>query len=125
MRIGNRAVANVRGDQDAARGVERESIRLHAYGDLEGIVLCTWRKHRDSVLTSIGREDESTYFRHERTCHSHEPRDRLNVSVLTNVDHVDRIIAGMRNVKPIRGWMNICMIEPTLGSILRELDVTE
>src|SRR5437667_5279258 len=120
MRIWNRAVANVRGDQDAARGVERGSIRLHAYGDLEGIVLCTWRKHRDSVLTSIGREDESTRFRHERTCHSRESGDRFNVSIPTNVDHVDRIVAGMRNVEPIRGWMNICMIEPTLGLIRRK-----
>jgi hypothetical protein len=31
----------------------------------------------------------------------------------------------MRDVEPIRGRMDIGVIEPTLGSIGRELDVTE
>ena len=117
MRIRNRGVADVRSDQDAAGGVEREPIRLHAYGDLESVPLGTRRKHRDGILASIGREDEPARFRHERTCHCREAGYRFNVSILRAVDHVDGIVAGMRDVEPIRGRMNIGVIEPAIGSM--------
>src|SRR5262245_14556989 len=110
MRARNRGVAEVRDNQNAASRIEGESVRLHAYDDLERLTLRMWRKHRDSVFGSIGCKDEATRFGHERTCHCHESRHRLNVQVTRAVDHVDRIVAGMRNVEPICGKMNICVI---------------
>jgi len=50
---------------------------------------------------------------------------RFNVPISRAVDHVDRIIAGMCDVDPIRGWMNIGVIEPAIGSMRREFDVAE
>ena len=125
MRIRNRGVANVRGDEDAAGGVEREPVRLHAYGDLESVLLGTWRKHRDGVLASIGCEDESARFRHERTCHCRESGHRFNVSISRAVDHVDRIVAGMRDVETV-GWrVNVGMIETAGAAVFRQVDVTK
>src|SRR6516165_2300019 len=125
MRIRNRGVANVRGDQDATSGIEREHVRLHTYGDLESVPLGTRRKYRDGILATITREDETARFGDERTCHSHNARDRFDVLISRTVDHVDRIIARMCDVDPIRGWMNIGVIEPAIGSMRREFDVAE
>jgi hypothetical protein len=41
------------------------------------------------------------------------------------VDHVDRIIARMRDVDPIRGRVNICVIKPATRLMCREFDVAE
>ncbi len=125
IRIRDRGVADIRGDQDAARGIESESVRFHADGNLESIPLGTWREHRDGVLAAIGRKDEPARLGHQRTCHRRESGDRFDVSIARAVDHVDRIVAGMRDVEPIRGRMDVGVIEPTFGSIGRELDVTE
>src|SRR5207248_7932775 len=59
IRIGNRGVAHVRGDQDPASGVERKPVRLNADSDLEGILLVTRREHRDGVLATVAREGET------------------------------------------------------------------
>src|SRR4029453_3092483 len=125
MRVRNRGVADVRDNQNAASRIERESVRLHAYDDLERVALGMWRKHRDRVFASIGCKNEATRFGRARPCRCHESGDRLNVKITRAVDHVDPIVAGMRNVEPICGKMNIRVIEATLGSIRRKLDVTE
>ena len=41
----------------------------------------------------------STRFRHKRACHCCESGHRLNVLISRDVDHVDRVVAGMRNVR--------------------------
>jgi len=41
------------------------------------------------------------------------------------VDHVDGIVAGMRDVDLVRGLMNIGVIEPAFGSMLRKFDVAQ
>jgi len=66
-------VANVRGDQDAAGGIEREPVRLDAYGDLECFLLVTRREYRNSILATIAREDETIRFGDERTCPPRKP----------------------------------------------------
>ena len=50
---------------------------------------------------------------------------RLNVLISRAVDHIDRVIAGMCDVEPVRGVMNISVIESATGSMLREFDVAE
>jgi hypothetical protein len=125
MRVRQRGVANVRGDQNAATRVESEPVRLHAYSDLERVSLGAWRKHRNSVFASIGCNDEITRLGHERTRDPCKCRDGFNVSISRDVDDVDRIVAGVRDVEPIRGWMDISVIESPAPSIRRELDVTE
>jgi hypothetical protein len=42
-----------------------------------------------------------------------------------NVDQVDRIVAGVRDVQPIRGQINIGAIESSLGSIRWQGHMTE
>jgi hypothetical protein len=75
--------------------------------------------------TTIAREDEAARFRDERTCHSRQARYRFDVPISCAVDHVNRIIAGMCDVHPICGRMNIGVIEPAIGSMSREFDVPE
>ena len=104
---------------------ERESVRLHAYSNLKSLPFDTWCKHRDGIFASIGREDESARFGYERACHCREARNRFNISISRGVDHVDCIVAGMCDIKPICSLMDISMIEPTLGSIWWKLDMTE
>ena len=116
---------HVRGDQDATSGVEREPVRLNTYGDLESVPLVTRRECRDCVLATIACEDEPARFRDERTCHSHEARYRFNVSIARAVDHVDGIIAGMCDVDPICGWMNIGVIEGAIGWMRRKFDMAQ
>jgi hypothetical protein len=74
---------------------------------------------------AIACEDETVLFRYERTCHSREARNRFNIPISPAVDHVERIITGMCDVDPIRGWMNISVIEPAIGSMRREFDVAQ
>ena len=100
-------------------GVEREPVGLNTYGDLESVPLVTRRECRDCILAPIAREDETARFGDERTCHSREARYRPNVPISRAVDHVDRIVAGMCDVDPVRGVMNIGVIEPAIGSMLR------
>src|SRR5262249_10273429 len=111
--------------QDATGGIEREPVRLDAYGDLESVPLVRRRECRDCILATIAREDETARFRDERTCHSREVRYRFNVPISRAVDHVDGIIACMCDVEPIGGCMNIGVIEATIGSMRREFDVAE
>src|SRR5262245_10174017 len=125
MRIRNRGVADVRSNQDTTRGVEREPVRLDAYRDLEGILLVTRREHRDGILATVAREDEAVHFGDERTCYPHQARYRGNVSISPAVDHVDSIVAGMCDVEAVCGVMNISVIEPAIGSMLREFDVAQ
>ena len=87
--------------------------------------LVTRRECRDCVLATIACEDEPARFRDERTCHSHEARYRFNVPISRAVDHVDGIVTGMCDVDPIRGWMNIGVIEAAIGSMCREFDVAQ
>src|SRR5262245_66568893 len=101
------------------RGVEREPVRLDAYRDLEGILLVPRCEHRDGILTPVAGEDEAVRFGDERTCHSDEARYRRNVPISRAVDHVDRIVARMCNVEPVRGVMNISVIETAIGSMFR------
>jgi hypothetical protein len=84
-----------------------------------------WRKHRDSVLASIGGEDETTRFRDERTGHSRQSRDRFDVPIFFKINHVDRVVTGVCDVEPISGRMDIGMIKSTLGSICWKFNVTE
>ena len=88
-------------------------------------LLVTRREYRDGILATIAREDEIAGFRDERTCHCRQAGYRFNVLISRAVDHVDRVIAGMCDVEPIRGWMNIGVIEPPIGSMRREFDVAE
>ena len=118
-------VANVRGNQETTRGIEREPVRLNTYGDLESVPLVTRREYRDGILATIAREDETARLGDERTCHSHDAGHRFNVPISRGVDHVDRIIASMCDVDPIRDWMNIGVIEPAIGPMRREFDVAK
>src|SRR5215472_11339275 len=101
------------------------ALRLNTYGDLESVPLVTRREYRDGILATIAREDEIARFRDERTCHCHQAGYRFNVLISRAVDHIDRVIAGMCDVEPVRGVMNISVIESATGSMLREFDVAE
>ena len=50
-------------------------------------------------------------------------RDRYVESIPRGVDHVDRIVAGMCDIEPIRSLMGIGVIEASVGPIWRELDM--
>src|SRR5262249_54367711 len=52
-RLRDRRVADVRGDQQAAQGIEGQPVRLHAEGDLERGPLGTGCEYRDGVLAAI------------------------------------------------------------------------
>src|SRR5262249_10820040 len=116
---------DVRGDQDATGGIEREPVRLDAYGDLEGIPLVTGREYRDGVLATIAREDETVRFGDERTCHSDEAGYRFNVPISRAVDDVDGIVVVWGDVGAVRGLMNIRVIDPAIGLMGREFDVAQ
>ena len=88
------------------------------------------RRERVAEVKVPGRtrwaiHDESARLGHERTCHCREARNRFHVSISRGVNHVHGIVAGMRDVEPIRSLMDISVIEPALGSIRRELDMAE
>jgi len=106
-------------------GSNASPVRLHTYGNLASVPLVTRREYRDGILATIAREDEAARFRDERTRHSRQAGYRFNVPIPRAVDHVDRIIAGMCDVHPIRRWMNIGVVEPAIGSMSREFDVAE
>jgi len=125
MRLRDRGVTDIRSDQDAARWVEGKTVRLHAHPDLESVTLGTRCKHGDGVLTSIGGKDESTRFGHENAGHRRQAGDRFEIFILRDVDHIDRVVAGVRDVEPVCGSMNVRVIESAARSIGRQLDVTE
>jgi hypothetical protein len=42
-----------------------------------------------------------------------------------DVDHVDRVVAGMRNVETV-GWrVNVGMVETARAAVFRQVDMTE
>ena len=45
--------------------------------------------------------------------------------IARNVDYVDRVVARVRDVEPIRGCMNIRVIKSTAGSMSGQSDVTK
>jgi hypothetical protein len=103
VRIRNRRVSDVRSDQRTASGVECEPVRLHTDGDLEGVPLGTRREHRDGIFASVAREDEAARFGDQRTGDGREARHRFDVPISRAVDDVDGIVAGMRDIEPVRG----------------------
>src|SRR5262249_58894061 len=94
-------------------------------GDLEGVPLVKGRESGDVILATIAREDEIALLRDEPPCHCHQAGYRFNVLISRAVDHIDRVIAGMCDVEPVRGVMNISVIESATGSMLLEFDVAE
>src|SRR5215475_3368973 len=107
---------------DCARDQYIESI--HGLMAVAG-PLVTRREYQDGVLATIAHKDEIARFKDERPCHCHQAGYRFNVLISRAVDHVDRVIAGMCDVEPIRGLMNVGVIEPAIGSMCREFDVAE
>jgi hypothetical protein len=82
-------------------------------------------KHRDSVFASIGCKDESTRFRHKHTCRRCESGHRFNVLISRDVDDVERIVAGMRNVETVGGRVNVGMIKTAGAAVFRQVYMTE
>jgi hypothetical protein len=89
------------------------------------VPLGMWRKHRDSIFASIGCKDEFAHLRHKRACHRCESRHRFNILIARDVDYVDSIVAGMRNVETV-GWrVNVGMVETAHAAMCRQVDITE
>ena len=44
---------------------------------------------------------------------------------MRDVDHIDGVVAGVRHIVPVRGAMNIGMIEAIVGATGRQIDVAE
>jgi hypothetical protein len=83
------------------------------------------RKHRNGIFTAIGCKDQTARFRYERPCHCLKSRYRFNVSILGDVDNVNCIVAGMRNVKTVGRRVNVGMVETTRATAFRQVDVTQ
>jgi hypothetical protein len=124
MRVRDRRVADVGGDQDASNVIEREPVRLHTDPDLERVPLGARREHRNGVFASVGCKDKAHRLGHQSACHAREAGNRFNVPISRDVDHIDRIVAGVRDIEPIRRRVDVGMVEAALGSIFRKFDVT-
>src|SRR5262249_6351590 len=104
---------------------ERNPVRLDADGDLEPIPLVIRLEYRNGVLAPVGGEHQLALFGNQRTGHRGQAGDRFNVAVLGAVDHIDRVVCGMRNIETIGGRMNVGVIEAAFRSMRRKFDVSD
>jgi len=103
LRIRNGRIADIGDHQKTALGVEGDTVRPYANANLQGVALISWRKYRDGILAPVCRKNQTARFGHQCARYCGQTRNRLEVTILSAVDHVDRIIGGVRNVDPIRG----------------------
>ncbi len=122
MRAGDPGIADVRDEENAALGIEREPVRTHADADLERLVLAPDRKDGDRVLPPVGREDEVVLVGDERPRDAREPLDGANELPRGEVDHVHRVVRRVRDVEAARRAVNGRVVEAALLHAPRELD---
>src|SRR5205809_6188776 len=123
VRPRHRRIAHVGGEQQATLGRVGEAVRPAPDLHLDESVFAGGREDSHGVLAAIGGEHQVVRFGHQHPGDSGQTRDRAKVRAGRAVDHVERVVGGVRYVETPSPAVYGRVVEPPGPGVRRELDV--
>src|SRR5207245_8647646 len=115
----------VRDEQTAARRVVGEAVRTAADLDLVDDRRADGPEDADGVLAAIRREDHVARVVDERAGDRRQPADGPDELLRDEIDHVERVVRGVRDVHAPARRVHGGVIEAAAAGVRRQIDEAE